>query len=236
MGDYARSTLLGPLNGRAIIAVMAKAPFSGTTKTRLAGVLGADGAAELSAEFLADTLALTRRVSEARVVVVCPDMIHRRALSELVPGDIAVVAQKSPGLMAGLAWTFQAHFVRGAAKVLLVDADSPTLLPTLLADALSALDNVDLCVGPCPDGGYYLIGARRDCPGLFDGVVASTASTFAQTIARAHSVGLTTHLLPPWPDVDTPEDFSALVAYLQANPHAAPSTRSWLTRNGWIAE
>lgn len=222
--------------GRAIIAVMAKAPFPGTVKTRLAARLGAEGAAELSARFLADTLALAREVSEAEVHVVCPDATHRRALGELLPKAVTVVPQRSPGLMAGLSWAFESYFAQGAAKVLLVDADSPTLPAALLEEAFAALDAVDLCVGPCPDGGYYLIGARRACPGLFDGVVASTANTGAQTIARAEAAGLSTRLLSPWSDVDTPEDFAALLAYLRANPLVAPATRRWLIRGGWIAE
>lgn len=227
---------MGIVTARAVIAVMAKAPFPGTVKTRLAARLGDDGAADLAARFLADTLATAREVPGAALHVVCPDETQRRALIELVPRDVAVVAQAEAGLMAGLGWALASFFARGAAKVLLIDGDSPTLPATVLVEACGALDTVDVCVGPSPDGGYYLIGARRECRGLFDGVVASTANTGTQTVARARSIGLSTRLLPPWPDVDTPEDFADLLAYLRVHPDGAPATRDWLRRQGWLTE
>ncbi|HEX5415451.1 MAG TPA: TIGR04282 family arsenosugar biosynthesis glycosyltransferase [Chloroflexota bacterium] len=227
---------MGISAARAVIAVMAKAPIPGVVKTRLVARLGVEGAADLAARFLADTLATAREVPGAELHVVCPDETQRQALIELVPRDVAVVAQAEPGLMAGLAWALAWFQARGAAKVLLIDGDSPTLPATLLVEARAALDAVDVCVGPCPDGGYYLIGARRECRGLFDGVVASTANTGAQTIARARSIGLSTRLLSPWPDVDTPEDFADLLAQLRGHPGVAPATRDWLTHNGWLAE
>jgi uncharacterized protein len=222
------------LAGAVILAVMAKAPLVGTVKTRLAGTLGAAAATDLYARFLADTLAVARSVDGVRVRVVCPDDDHCRALREIVHPDVGVEAQAAPGLMAGLAWALSSHLRRGAAKVLLIDADSPTLPASILGDAIGALDRADLCVGPCPDGGYYLIGARRECPGLFDGVVASAASTLDQTLDRARRQGMTTAVLAPWPDVDTPEDFAALVAFLRPRRDVAAASRGWLVANGWL--
>jgi len=220
--------------GRRVIALMAKAPLPGAVKTRLSGLLGTEGAAELYAAFLADTVAAARRVAEATVRIVCPDEEHRRVLAEIVGPDVGVLAQARPGLMAGLGWAFGTHFAGRAAKVLLISADSPTRPATAFAEALRRLDATDVCVGPCPDGGYHLIGARRDCPGLFDGVATSTAGTLAQTIARARELGLSTSFLPAWRDVDTAEDFEALVAELRATPDGAPATRAWLAHTGWL--
>lgn len=214
---------------------MAKAPIPGQVKTRLAPLLGPTAAAELYRCFLDDTLATVGQISDAATCVICPNEDHRRALERIVPPDAAVIAQPRPGLMAGLAWSFSALIASGARKVLLIDADSPTLPADLLGDALEQLDGVDVSIGPCPDGGYYLVGARRDCPGLFDGVAASTSGTFQQTIDRARALGLSTNLLPAWLDVDTADDFHALLTHLADTKGGAPKTRSWLTRKGWIA-
>src|SRR5712692_6378538 len=96
--------------GRRVIALMAKAPLPGAVKTRLSGLLGTEGAAELYAAFLADTVAAARRVAEATVRIVCPDEEHRRVLAEIVGPDVGVLAQARPGLMAGLGWAFGTHF------------------------------------------------------------------------------------------------------------------------------
>jgi rSAM/selenodomain-associated transferase 1 len=221
------------LAGATVIGVMAKAPVAGGAKTRLAVLLGPAGAAELAGCFLADTLTTARTVRGSRLRIVCPDESHRDGLACLAPGT-SIVVQGRSGLMDGLAWAFASNFAQGAAKVVLVDADSPDLPVRLLVEAIERLDAVDLCFGPCPDGGYYLIGARRDCPGLLDDVAASTTSTLDETVARARQLAYSVGLLPSWPDVDTPEDFVRLVATLRANGAGAPATRAWLARHGWL--
>ena len=220
---------------KPVIALMAKAPIPGAAKTRLAALLGEHGAAEIYRHFLEDTLAVARQVPDASTCIVCPNEMHRQVLIELMPDDVDVMAQRDPGLMAGLAWSFTTLFQAGASKVLLIDADSPTLPTSVLVQAFEILESVDVCLGPCPDGGYYLIGARRDCPGLFDGVAASTAGTFEQTMARARDLGLSTGLLPFWFDVDTEDDFRLFLAHLNERD-GAPSTRAWLARAGWIEQ
>jgi len=214
---------------------MAKAPIAGTVKTRLIPLLGPRAAAELYRNFLVDTLATARRVAGAATCVICPDEEHRQMLIDLVPTDVVVLAQPHPGLMAGLAWSLSALFERGASRVLLIDADSPTLTADLLAEAFGSLDEVDVCLGPCLDGGYYLVGTRHDCPGLFEGVAASTAATFEQTLIQAKTLGLTTRSLARWLDVDTPADFQEFLDHLTRQSTGAPATRAWLEHAGWLA-
>lgn len=42
-----------------------------------------------------------------------------------------------------------------------MDSDSPTLPPDCLAHAFLALETAGAVLGPCEDGGYYLIGLTR---------------------------------------------------------------------------
>jgi glycosyltransferase A (GT-A) superfamily protein (DUF2064 family) len=75
---------------------------------------------------------------------------------------------------------------------------------------------VDLVLGPCPDGGYYLIAATKVYPELFTGIPWSTDRVLAMTLKKAAGLGLKTELLPPWNDLDT---FQDLVLYHQHYLH-----------------
>ena len=71
---------------------------------------------------------------------------------------------------------------------------------------------VDVVVGPCEDGGYYLIGLRAPAPALFADMPWSTAAVTEETLARARRLGLRLRLLPSWFDVDRGEDLARLRA------------------------
>jgi len=75
-------------------------------------------------------------------------------------------------------------------------------------------------LGPCEDGGYYLIGLRGLHRELFEDMTWSTAHVLPETIRRARAKGLNVACLPPWYDVDTPEDLKRLRASLERDEAA----------------
>ncbi len=91
-------------------------------------------------------------------------------------------------------------------KVALVGSDIPTMDSTTLVQAFTALDEYDVVLGPCNDGGYYLIGMKQPQPRLFDGIKWSTNTVLQQTIQRAQAAGLDIFQLPKKSDIDTPAD------------------------------
>lgn len=218
------------------VVIMAKAPFPGVCKTRLARHVGPERAAALYQRFLLDTIDLARQVPGAQVSAVCPDAAHLRVLRELLPKEVRVEAQEGEGLLAGLASAFASHYRRGFRRIVLVDGDSPTLPPERISEALRVLADHDVVLGPCDDGGYFLIGARAPRPELFAGVSYRGETICAQTAARARELGLSVAFTSPWYDVDTREDFDRLLAELRtdpapdsgATPYLAPRTRSFL--------
>jgi rSAM/selenodomain-associated transferase 2 len=111
-----------------------------------------------------------------------------------------------------------------------IGADSPGLPAALLEQARSALQEADAVMGPCEDGGFYLLGLRK-CPGgLLAGIRWSQADTFAQAFAKLRTAGLDVRLLDPWFDVDRPEDLTKLTAMMIAGKLCAPRTKEILKR------
>lgn len=209
------------------VTIMAKAPLPGVCKTRLARSIGEERAAALYQRFLLDTVDLAGDVPDARVSAVCPDTEHAGRLREILPVDVEIIVQEGEGLLAGLASAFVSR-LRTHRRVVLLDGDSPTVPTGYLAEALRLLGERDLVLGPCNDGGYYLIGARAFHPELFFGVAYRGETICAETARRAEDLGLSVGFVPPWYDVDTGEDFERLLAELATPGTSAPRTRAFL--------
>ena len=79
-----------------------------------------------------------------------------------------------------------------------------------MASAFERLDekHTDVVLGPCEDGGYYLIGWKRPYPRLVREVQMSTSHVLEDTLAAAEEQELRVSLLPEWYDVDELADLA----------------------------
>jgi len=115
----------------------------------------------------------------------------------------------------------------GHAGAVAIDSDTPTLPTAFLQQGVDILrrGESDVVVGPCDDGGYYLIGVRADRPELFEDMPWSTPEVLPETLRRARTAGLATVCLPEWFDVDTAADLERLCASL-GEPGLGIATRT----------
>ena len=119
----------------------------------------------------------------------------------------------------------------GYQNAVIMDSDSPTLPAAYLAQAFTALDKADVVLGPCADGGYYLIGLNHPQPCLFRGVQMSTPHVVRDTLNLAAADGLSVIQLPLWYDVDTAMELERLKRELASLPlERASHTRSFLAQ------
>ena len=91
-------------------------------------------------------------------------------------------------------------------RAVLIGSDTPNLPIHRVEQALEMLDTIDVVLGPCEDGGYYLIGMRTNACDLFRDIQWSTAQVLDTTIERAKSGGHSYRLLESWRDIDTFDD------------------------------
>jgi rSAM/selenodomain-associated transferase 1 len=215
---------------RTAVAIMAKAPRPGEVKTRLAAALGATQAADLYRCFLLDGIEQVRALEAASLVIAYAPADGRGEVERLAPG-FTPVPQEGADLGARLANLFERLLANGHEAALVVGSDLPTLPAAFLRQALALVGTpgVDVVLGPSEDGGYYLIGLRVLHRSLFEGIAWSTPAVLAGTIERAEAAGLRTACLPPWFDVDTPEDLERLKASLAETEGPEPRhTRRFL--------
>lgn len=208
------------------IAVFLRPPDAGVTKTRLSPALGDAGAAALYEAFVEDVLGRCASVPGLRPELwVAGDVDHAFIRAQ----DSTLRRLRQPDLDLGgrMAQALGAA-ISQAGRGLIIGTDSPTLPAAHLAAARDLLDTADVVLGPSADGGYYLVGASRRVPDVFTGVRYSTAHCLADTLARARRCAMTVALLPPWYDVDTPQDLRLLRLHLALDPAQAPATAARL--------
>jgi len=205
------------------ICIFAKPPRPGYAKTRLAPAVGVDGAAALAEAFLQDTWSAIRSLPWARVVVAStapmPSPLHGAPPQVWLQGEGDLGARLERILQRAL---------EGSESAIAIGADSPGLPLRLLEQAHGELREADAVIGPCEDGGFYLLGMRQLPPGLLAGISWSEANTFEQVVARLRSAGLRAAVLDPWFDVDRPEDLVKLQEKIYSREICAPETHQIL--------
>ena len=113
-----------------------------------------------------------------------------------------------------------------------MNSDSPNLPLEILNLAFEKLTpaDTDLVLGPCDDGGYYLIGWKRPHPRLVREVRMSTSDVLRETLALARNGNLCVDLLPDWYDIDEAPDLDRLWADLRRDPSGGVHTRTCLEK------
>jgi len=183
------------------IAIFAKVPQPGLAKTRLAPMLGADGAAALQAHLIERALCKARAVDGAEVCLWLSGDTSRYA----APLQASWAAQEGSDLGARMAHAFVVTLARARACVL-IGTDCPALEPVHLQRAFEELERSDVAVIPAEDGGYVLIALKTPQPSLFANIAWGVPTVMQATRARIEAAGLRAAYLPPLPDLDTPAD------------------------------
>jgi rSAM/selenodomain-associated transferase 1 len=200
-----------PESSRTLI-LFARAPVAGAVKTRLAGVLGAEGAARLYRAFLEDAARVYAAPAWVSVLYADPDP-DEKTLTAIFGPPWTRAAQAPGDLGFRLASAFAAERARGATAVLTVGSDHPALSRRSLAELFDAVEEAeDVAVIPARDGGYCAIALAPGTPTsvVFQDIPWSSARTLAATVERARAAGLRVVLTEPADDVDRPEDLQTL--------------------------
>jgi rSAM/selenodomain-associated transferase 1 len=197
-----------------VLGLFAKWPAPGAAKTRLAAGDPAFGA-RVARAFLLDSLDRLATVDAARVLVFAPPEA-RAEFAAVTASRFELEAQGPGGLGERLSAFFARRLSAGAGAVVALGSDSPTLPPEIVERAFRDLESADVVLGPAADGGYYLIGCGRKLPPVFEGIDWGTSRVLQQTVARLADPGWRVVLLPPWYDVDTPQDWDMLAGHVAA--------------------
>ena len=199
------------------VVLFAKLPVAGEVKTRLQPRLSASQAADLYRSFLLDCAETAAATTAAWKVIAFSPAGAADALREMLGSTASAfdfIPQPDTDLGNRIEALFEHSFARGADRTVVVGSDSPSLGPELIDQGFDLLRSSELVLGPCSDGGYYLIGLRQLNRDLFRNIGWSSSGVFRQTLEAAS--GLDLALLPPWYDVDTAAEAAFLRDHLEA--------------------
>lgn len=218
------------------LIVFAKNPIPNQVKTRLLPKFSPEQAASLYRAFLTDWCQTLAELPNIDLVIAYTPPGSQANFQGLIGNDVTYIPQTGVDLGARLTSATQWASENGYEKILLVGSDSPTLPLSYISQAVVGLNSRDIVIGPSVDGGYYLIGFSAEClaatvPFIFEEIAWSTADVFQQTVKRIQAVEATLKLLPPWYDVDTPEDLAFLHAHLSAMQIADGTVPAVKTQN-----
>lgn len=196
------------------IIVFTKPAVPGDVKTRLVPPLTPAEAAELHLVALDDVIAAARTARSGVLQLhVAGGTPLDAQLGRRYP-ELEILPQAGGDLGARLAAAFQTAFESGHQRVLIVGSDHPTLPPVYFERGLALLESNDVVIGPSRDGGYYLVGIRKqawpEASIIFRSIPWSTARVLETSLQRARAAGLELASTPEWYDVDRPEDLERL--------------------------
>lgn len=203
---------------------MVKAPRAGSVKTRLCPPLSSSDAALLAGAFLSDTLR-TAHAPVLRADVTLALAGDVRDLSSPPAPETRIVPQTGNSLEERLVDIVADTFAVGYRWVCVIGGDAPHLPPAFFVEAFGRLAHgADAVLGPADDGGYYLIALPRPAPELLRNIPWSGPDVLSATLARAAEAALSVSLLPPWYDIDTPDELRRLRTDLRRGVVDAPAT------------
>jgi rSAM/selenodomain-associated transferase 1 len=200
-----------------LLAMFAKLWTPGDVKTRLAAALGPERAAAIQQLFVETLAARFVQTADDRYIVFTPPAAET-AFRAVAKDQWRLTPQADGDLGSRMRTFFEAALTQFD-RVVLIGSDSPDLPAEFVSNAFVALQSHEVVLGPAQDGGYYLVGAARIAPPIFDEIPWSTARVWPQTIARLRARNCRWHELPAWYDVDEIHDLRALVERLVDTQH-----------------
>jgi len=198
-----------------VLGLFVKWPLGGEVKTRLAAKTSPHFAVDVAMALLADSLDRYSKIDARRVLGFSPAK-HRLEFGRLAGDRWELIPQSEGDLGERMADFFSARFAKGAKRVVLLGADSPTLPLGFVSQAFGLLAEADLVIGPATDGGYYLIGMTSLIPSLFHSISWGGPNVLKQSIDRLTGTSARLALLPPWYDVDTLADWHMIQGHIIA--------------------
>lgn len=196
------------------ILFFVKYPNLGNVKTRLAKVIGEDVATSLYRHFVQDMLKGFEKIdSQLRICYApCGTEDPAKDFRDWLGSQYTYRMQEGENIGQRMKHAMQSAFDEGFQRVIIVGSDIPDFPPELITKAFLDLDMQDAALGPSYDGGYYLIGFRKDTflPEVFDNIPWSTRDVYRATLEKIQNADLDLVRLPDWNDVDTIWDLNLL--------------------------
>jgi rSAM/selenodomain-associated transferase 1 len=190
-----------------MIGLFAKQPVPGQVKTRLSPPLSHEQACHLYRQALLESVAQLQQTGISLTICYAGE----RSWFEQVFQGLPLLAQHGDSLGVRMINAVQELFTGGDGPVLLSGSDNPDLPAALVREVVARLQDTDVVTIPCRDGGYAIVGLRKETTEIFEGIPWSTSGVLAATRKKCLELGLSYHETESWDDIDELADLKRLV-------------------------
>jgi hypothetical protein len=190
------------------LIIFVKAPVEGKVKTRLSPALEPERITGVYKSFITESISRCVRLKEIDIFVGCaPSRRHEFLQKVIMKYKVKAFDQRGENLGEKIVNAFKRHFKKGYKEIVLIGSDSPTIPSDYIRKAFHELKKHDFVMGPCCDGGLYLVGARKKIePELFKDIKWDTGEVLNKVLKKALDMDIDCMMLPFWYDVDTIDD------------------------------
>jgi rSAM/selenodomain-associated transferase 1 len=194
----------------SLLMVFVRNPQLGTVKTRLAVTVGDKMALEIYMELMRHTAEMTQKVSADKKVFYSEKIEQHDIWTEM---NFSKALQTKGTLGQRMENAFRTAFEQGYKKVLIVGSDLYSLKASHIEKALQQLNKKEVVIGPAQDGGYYLLGLKRNLPALFCNKNWGTSTVLKETLKDLKTKSIA--LMEPLNDIDDFEDLKKEIKLLK---------------------
>ncbi|MBC8413774.1 TIGR04282 family arsenosugar biosynthesis glycosyltransferase [bacterium] len=185
-----------------------KAPIDGLVKTRLQADLPKGRAVNIYKSFIKDSASQCLQLKGVSRLLGCaPDSSHPFLKNIAKTYDFEMFDQRGRTLGDKIVNAFEDHFKKNYEAVVLIGSDSPTIPLEYIKLAYKELKEHEFVVGPCCDGGIYMIAARGEINSrIFSNIPWDSSDVLNLVMEKLYRYKINFSLLPFWYDIDNIDD------------------------------
>jgi rSAM/selenodomain-associated transferase 1 len=197
------------------LGIFINVPEEGAVKTRLIPPLSGSEACDLYRAFLEDLFQRIQKLKKLAITAFYSGA-DPSPLEEILPEGWTLTAQKGDTLGERLQHAFVDLLEEEGSYAVIIGSDSPDIPLLAIKRAYTKLKHKDVVLGPSADGGYYLVGLKKQIPQLFGSIPWSEDAVLRRTLEIVASLNMSLSLLPLWYDADTPKSLELLKTMMLA--------------------
>lgn len=219
------------MSDKKCIVLFIKSPEKGMVKSRLAKDVNEDTALSLYKHFVRDLLKTLKTGKYPLKICFYPSNALEK-VSAWLGLKYSYMPQRGEDLGERMKNAFLETFSQGFTRVLVIGSDIPDLTRSIIEKAFE-LGHYDAVIGPSFDGGYYLIGFKRDTfsAEIFENMPWGTDKVFGKTMVLFRKKRYKIHILPEKRDIDRIEDLRAFANNNRNTDFAESGTMLFIRNN-----
>lgn len=189
------------MNTKNALIIFIRNPILGKVKTRLAKSVGDETALNIYRFLLDKTKEVTQHLPCDKIVFYSEEIINKDIWDTPI---YQKKLQDGADLGAKMNHAFKSCFKNNYKNVVLIGSDVFDLKESHLEEAFEQLEKKNVVMGPALDGGYYLLGLKKEHPEIFINKNWGTSTVRKNTMKHLEKENV--HLLPMLNDIDVIED------------------------------